>query len=456
MLQNNDDFFCTNLDDALTPKDIVSQLDSYIVGQKEAKKKVAIAIRNRLRRNAVSDPDIKDEITPKNIMMIGPTGVGKTEIARRLAKLTNSPFIKVEATRFTEVGYVGRDVDSIIRDLADNAYLEIKNRKRKKFEEKAHKIAKEKILDIIVGVGKDNNLARESFEKKLNDGELDDKKIEISVQDLNNSIPSFAPIEGGGNMGAGGASIGIMNVGDVFGKMFGSAKNKKKKMTIKEAIKVIANEEIEAILDQEDLMKETVHLTSNCGIVFLDEIDKIAARTEVRGEVNREGVQRDLLPLVEGTVVNTKYGAIKTDYILFIASGAFYQTKPADLLPEFQGRFPVRVELNSLELSDMISILSDTKSSLLKQYQSLLKTEDVEIEFDISGIKKIAEFTIQVNKDVEDIGARRLHTVIEKLLEDISFDAPTISNGKIKIDNKYVEKKLSSVANKVNLLKFIV
>ena len=434
----------------LTPKEIVTELDRYIIGQKDAKKAVAIALRNRWRRKNV-EGDLREEIMPKNILMIGPTGVGKTEIARRLAKLAGAPFIKVEATKFTEVGYVGRDVDSIIRDLIEVAVNMVRTKLRTEVEEKAKAIAAERILEALVGdnASEDTKL---KFKTMLEEGLLKDREVEIPMHDSSPNVSSFdIPGMPGGQMG-------VFNLGEIIGKTLGiSGKSKNKKMRVEEATEILIREESDKLLDNEKIIKEAIHLTENDGIIFLDEIDKIANRNNVNGgEVSREGVQRDLLPLIEGTTVSTKYGAVKTDHILFIASGAFYSAKPSDLLPELQGRLPIRVELNPLVEEDLVRILKETESSLLKQYTALLATEKVTLKFTEEGIMNIAKLAAEVNREVENIGARRLHTIIEKLLEDISFEADGTAKTKVSIDGKYVDNKLSALVKKQDLSKFIL
>ena len=403
----------------LTPSQIVNELNRFIVGQEKAKKAVAIALRNRCRRKRV-EGNLRNEIVPKNILMIGSTGVGKTEIARRLAKLTNSPFYKIEATKFTEVGYVGRDVESIIRDLVEIAVNTEKTLAKTEVDINAREKAIERILDSLVGKTSSSE-TREKFKEKILNGELDDTEIEISVADT-------TPV-GGGSFeipGMPGASMGVLNLGDMIGRALGSSKTKTKKMLVKDAMAITIPEESEKLIDQEKIIQQAINLAENDGIVFIDEIDKIASigsSGAKNAEISREGVQRDLLPLIEGTTVNTKYGPVKTDHILFIASGAFHIAKPSDLLPELQGRLPIRVELNSLTKDDMIKILLEPETSLIKQYSALIGTEDVHLEFTDSAIEKIADYAITINLEVEDIGARRLHTILENLLEDISFEA---------------------------------
>ena len=432
---------------ALSPREIVSELDRYIIGQKEAKKAVAIALRNRWRRQALTD-DIKEEILPKNILMIGPTGVGKTEISRRLSKLAEAPFLKVEATKFTEVGYVGRDVEQIPRDLMEISIALEKSKKRKEVHAKAQQLAEEKVIDALVG--KNATVAtRESFRKRLRQGDLDAQEIEIEVEDNASNIQSFEiPGMPGGN-------VGMLNVGEILGKM--GQKTKKKKMSVKESHEILLAQESDKLIEQDKIISEAKKNVENNGIVFLDEIDKVSARGDrVGGDVSREGVQRDLLPLIEGTTVNTKYGPLKTDHILFIASGAFQLAKPSDLLPELQGRLPIRVELSALTEDDFIKILKEPDNSLIKQYKALLKTEDVELEFDESAINFIAKISTEINSTVENIGARRLHTIIEKILEDISFTASDKAGEKILIDKAYIEKNLGDLTKDMDLSKFIL
>jgi ATP-dependent HslUV protease ATP-binding subunit HslU len=436
----------------LSPSQIVDELNKHIIGQLEAKKSVAVALRNRYRRKLV-DEKIRDEISPKNILMIGPTGVGKTEIARRLAKLSNSPFIKVEATKFTEVGYVGRDVESIIRDLTEIAVTNAKILAKKHVHEKAKEKAEKRVLDQLVGSYASEE-TREKFKSKLDSGELNDTEIEIEVQDTATMNSGFEI------PGMPGAAMGVLNVGDMISKAMGVQKTKNKKLKVKDAIEIITAEEAEKLLDEETIIFNAIKSVENDGIVFLDEVDKIASRSGEssggRGEVSREGVQRDLLPIVEGTTVSTKYGFVNTDHILFIASGAFHLAKPSDLLPELQGRFPIRVELKALNKFDFVKILKDTEASLLKQYISLLKTEGLEIEFSDDAIDEIADSAEQINSEVENIGARRLHTILEKLLEKLSFEADKMSGQKIKIDAKFVENELSSIKTSTDLSKFIL
>ncbi len=434
---------------ALSPREIVSELDRYVIGQKEAKKAVAVALRNRWRRQALSD-EMRDEVLPKNILMIGPTGVGKTEISRRLSKLAEAPFIKVEATRFTEVGYVGRDVEQIIRDLIEIAIAMERERKRKEVKAKAELKAEEKVLDSLVG-NKASVATRESFRKRLRSGDLDNNEIEIEVQNISSGMQNFEiPGMPGGN-------IGMVNLGDILGKSIGNKKGKKKKMTVKESHEILVAQESDKMIEEDKIIKEAKKATEENGIVFLDEIDKVSARSDrVGGDVSREGVQRDLLPLIEGTTVSTKHGPIKTDHILFIASGAFQLAKPSDLLPELQGRLPIRVELDALKEEDFIRILKEPDNSLIKQYKELLKTENVNLEFTNDGIDMLAKISAEVNSSVENIGARRLHTIIEKVLDDISFNATDRSGETVTVDQKYVQDNLGNLVKDTDLSKFIL
>lgn len=433
----------------LTPKQIVAELDRYIVGQKDAKKAVSLALRNRWRRQQVEGA-IKDEILPKNILMIGPTGVGKTEIARRIAKLTKSPFIKVEATKFTEVGYVGRDVDSIIRDLTDMSISLTKEESRKEVEDKATEMAEERILDALVGESASSD-TREKFRDKLHKGLLGDKEVEIEVKDSGSNPATSFDIPG-----MPGGQMGVLNLSEMLGGALGN-RTKNKRMTVDESYEILVKEESDNLIDEEKITKTALELVQNSGIVFIDEVDKITVRSEAKGgDVSREGVQRDLLPLIEGTIVTTKYGPVKTDHILFIASGAFHMAKPSDLLPELQGRLPIRVELKALTEEDMIRILKEPESSLLKQYEALLKVEGVKVEFKAPAIKEIASTAIQINDQVENIGARRLHTMMEKLLEELSFNADQHSGESIIVDKKYVEKNLGSLVKNTDLSRFIL
>ena len=431
---------------SFSPREIVSELDRYVIGQSDAKKAVAIALRNRWRRQELPE-DLKEEVMPKNILMVGPTGVGKTEISRRLTKLAEAPFIKVEATKFTEVGYVGKDVEQIIRDLIEIGISLIKEKKRKEVEAKSQLSSEERVLDELVG--KNASVAtRESFRKRLRAGDLDNNIIEISVQETP-TMPSFEipGMQGG---------VGMVSIGDIFGKGMGG-KKKKKKMTVKESYTYLIQEESDKLIDQDQIIKEAKFAVENNGIVFLDEIDKVSARNERSGaDVSREGVQRDLLPLIEGTTVNTKHGPIKTDHILFIASGAFQLSKPSDLLPELQGRLPIRVELQPLTKEDFIKILKEPDNSLIKQYIGLMKTENVDLEFTDEGIDSIADISTHINSTIENIGARRLHTILEKVLEDISFTASDKSGEKIIINKDYVEKNLGKIIKDKDLSKFIL
>ncbi len=437
----------TTIANSLSPREIVSELDRFVVGQNKAKRAVAIALRNRWRRQALED-DMKDEVLPKNILMIGPTGVGKTEISRRLSKLAEAPFVKVEATRFTEVGYVGRDVEQIVRDLLEIAIAMEKVKKRKEVHAQAQKLAEDRVLDALVG-NKASVATRESFRKRLRDGDLDDNEIEIAVSE-SNQMPSFEI------PGMPGANVGMINISDMLGKSMGQ-KPKKKKMSVKESHEILINEESDKLIEQDKIIKSAKDSTENNGIVFLDEIDKISARTDrVGGDVSREGVQRDLLPLIEGTTVSTKYGPVKTDHILFIASGAFQLAKPSDLLPELQGRLPIRVELDALNSQDFIRILKEPDNSLIKQYKALLKTENVDLEFTEDGINTIANIASEVNSSVENIGARRLHTIIERVLDEISFTATDRAGEKITVDSKYIKDNIGELVKDTDLSKFIL
>jgi len=434
----------------LTPAEIVAELDRFIIGQNPAKKAVAVALRNRYRRASVEEP-MRSEIVPKNILMIGTTGVGKTEIARRLAKLAEAPFIKIEATKFTEVGYVGRDVESIIRDLVEIAVTYQQTKAKKEVEEKAELKAVERILDSVVGKSSSAE-TRDKFREKIINGELSGTEIEISVKDT-------GPV-GGGSFeipGMPGAAMGVLNVSDMLGKAFGGDKMKQKKLSVEDALTIITSEESEKMIDEEKTIMNAIHVVENDGIVFLYEIDKITSRSESKsGEVSREGVQRDLLPLIEGTSVVTKYGTIKTDHILFIASGAFHLSKPSDLLPELQGRLPIRVEMTSLTKEDLVKILTEPESSLIKQYIALIATEGVELEFTQDSIEEIATQAANFNIEIEDIGARRLHTILENLLEDVSFEASDSKNKKVTIDEKFVTKQLAGFVTNRDLAKFIL
>ena len=441
----------------MTPQEIVHELDKHIIGQDAAKRAVAIALRNRWRRQQIADP-LRQEITPKNILMIGPTGVGKTEIARRLAKLANAPFIKIEATKFTEVGYVGRDVDSIIRDLAETAVKESRENETRKKQPLAEDRAEDRILDALLPVARDfdvhhtitedrDSTTRQKFRKKLREGELDDKEIEIEVAAPRANMEIFAPP---------GMEDLTSQIQSMFQNMTGERK-KTRKLTIREARKILLEEEAAKMVNDEELKLTAIQNVEQNGIVFLDEIDKIASRAgHTGGDVSRQGVQRDLLPLVEGTTVSTKYGMIKTDHILFVASGAFHMSKPSDLIPELQGRFPIRVELTSLSVSDFEQILTNTDACLTRQYEALLATEGVKLQFGDDAIKRLAEIAFSVNSKTENIGARRLHTVMEKLLEDISYDAPKHSGKMIVIDAAYVDQRLKDLSQSEDLARYVL
>jgi len=433
-----------------SPREIVSELDRYIVGQQDAKRAVAIALRNRWRRQQLVG-DLKEEVQPKNILMIGPTGVGKTEISRRLAKLAGAPFIKVEATKFTEVGYVGRDVDSIIRDLVEVALALVKDTKRKEVRAKAEKNAEERVLDALVGATS-SPATRETFRKRLRAGELNDKEIEVQVAETGGGLPMFEI------PGAPGASIGAINIGDMLGKAFGQ-RTKARRVTVSDSYDVLIAEESDKLIDGEQLTGEAIDAVQNNGIVFLDEIDKICSRTDgtrIGADVSREGVQRDLLPLIEGTTISTKYGPVKTDHVLFIASGAFHVAKPSDLLPELQGRLPIRVELKPLTREDLRSILTEPEASLIKQYVALMATEGVTLEFTADSIDAIADVAVAVNSSVENIGARRLHTVMERVLDEISFAASDRAGETVVIDAAYVHKHIGDLAKNADLSRFIL
>ena len=430
-----------------SPREIVSELDRYIVGHPEAKRAVAVALRNRWRRRRVP-AELRDEVTPKNILMIGPTGVGKTEIARRLARLAQAPFLKVEATKFTEVGYVGRDVDQIVRDLVESAIGMVREKRRAGVRARAEAAAEERILDALTGPG--STAARESFRKKLRAGELDDKEVELQVADTGSPFPTFEI------PGQPGASMGMLNMGEMFGKAFGG-RTKTHKTTVAGAWAPLIAEESDKLLDQDALTQEALALAENHGIVFLDEIDKVASRAERGGaDVSREGVQRDLLPLIEGTTVSTKYGPVKTDHILFIASGAFHVAKPSDLLPELQGRLPIRVELKPLTRDDFRRILTEPEANLIRQHRALLATEGVTLNFTEAAIDALADAAVTVNGSVENIGARRLQTVMEKVLEEISFNAADRSGQTIEIDADYVGARIGELAQNADLSRFIL
>ncbi len=434
---------------SFTPREIVSELDRFIVGQDDAKRAVAIALRNRWRRQQL-DEAMREEVLPKNILMIGPTGVGKTEIARRLAKLAQAPFIKVEATKFTEVGYVGRDVEQIVRDLLESAIHGMRETHRKRVTAKAELQAEERVLDALVG-DKAAHDTREKFRQMLRRGELADREVEVSVADRAGVGMPTIDIPG-----MPGAQMGMLNLGDVLGKAFGTPQ-KTKRMTVADSYDVLVADEADKLLDEERVVRDAVEAVENNGIVFIDEIDKITARGErVGADVSREGVQRDLLPLIEGTTVATKHGPVKTDHVLFIASGAFHQSKPSDLLPELQGRLPIRVELNALSRDDFVRILTEPEASLIKQYTALMGVEDVTLAFTDDAIGEIADLAVEINAGVENIGARRLHTVMEKLLEDISFTASEKSGEKVTLDAKYVRKQVGELAKDADLRKFIL
>jgi len=438
---------------SFTPREIVSELDRFIVGQKDAKRAVAIALRNRWRRQQLDDT-LRDEVLPKNILMIGPTGVGKTEISRRLAKLAQAPFIKVEATKFTEVGYVGRDVEQIIRDLIEVAIHMTRGRLRQQVAAKAELLAEERVLDALVGDNASKD-TREKFRKMLREGALADKEIEVQVADT----PGFG-LPTMDIPGMPGSQLGMINLNDMLGKAFGGGKRTKaRRMTVTESYDVLMAEESDKLLDEDKVVKEAIATAENHGIVFIDEIDKITARSgeqRVGADVSREGVQRDLLPLIEGTTVATKHGTVKTDHILFIASGAFHMSKPADMLPELQGRLPIRVELRALTRDDLVRILTEPEASLIKQYVALLGVEGITITFTADAIDEIADLAAEINSGVENIGARRLQTVMEKLVEEISFEAPERSGESITIDAAYVRDKVSGLAKNADLSRFIL
>lgn len=430
----------------LSPREIVSELDRFIVGQDDAKRAVAVALRNRWRRKRVPD-DLRDEVTPKNILMIGPTGVGKTEIARRLARLAGSPFIKVEATKFTEVGYVGRDVDQIMRDLVEAALVMVRDKRRAGVGAKAEAAAEERILDSLVGPGS-QPATRESFRKKLRAGELDDKEIEITLAETASPIQGL-DLPGGGN-------VGMINLSEMLGKL-GGGRTKTVRMTVTQAMAPLITEESDKLLDQESLTAEALALAENEGIVFIDEIDKVAARSEARGgDVSREGVQRDLLPLIEGTTVSTKYGPVKSDHVLFIASGAFHVAKPSDLLPELQGRLPIRVELKALTRDDFVRILTEPEANLIRQNQALLATEDVTLTFTPDAVEALADAAVAANGAVENIGARRLVTVIERVLEETSFRASDLTGQTVAFDGDKVRERIGDLARDADLSRFIL
>jgi ATP-dependent HslUV protease ATP-binding subunit HslU len=431
-----------------SPREIVSELDRFIIGQVDAKRAVAVALRNRWRRLQL-DEKLREEVLPKNILMIGPTGVGKTEISRRLAKLAGAPFIKVEATKFTEVGYVGRDVEQIVRDLVEIAIIQTREKKRKDVQARAQLAAEERVVNALVG---ENASAptKEAFRRRLRAGELNDKEIEIEVQAGGSGMPLFEI------PGMPGAHMGAISIGDIFGKLGGN-RTKTRRVTVAESHDILVNEESDKLLDNDQVVQESISAVEQNGIVFLDEIDKIAGREgRIGADVSREGVQRDLLPLIEGTTVSTKHGAVKTDHVLFIASGAFHLSKPSDLLPELQGRLPIRVELRPLTRDDFRRILTETEASLIKQYVALLATEQVTLEFKPDAIDAIADVAVAVNSSVENIGARRLHTVMERVLDEVSFAAPDRSGEKVEIDAVYVQKHVGDLAKNADLSRFIL
>ena len=432
----------------LTPREIVSELDRFIIGQKDAKRAVAVALRNRWRRKQLSD-DLRDEVYPKNILMIGPTGVGKTEISRRLARLAKAPFIKVEATKFTEVGYVGRDVEQIVRDLVDAAIMQTRETMREEVKANAHKAAEDRVIEAIAGEDARES-TREMFRKKLKAGELDDTMIELEVADSSNPLPMFdIP-------GQPGSQMGMMNLGDIFGKAFGG-RTTRKRLTVSESYEVLIGEEADKLLDDETVTKAALESVEQNGIVFLDEIDKVCARSDARGgDVSREGVQRDLLPLIEGTTVSTKHGPVKTDHILFIASGAFHIAKPSDLLPELQGRLPIRVELRALTEEDFVRILTETDNALTRQYTALMGTEEVAVSFTENGIAALAKIAADVNQSVENIGARRLYTVMERVFEELSFTAPDRSGDEVVVNAAFVEENLGELTRSADVSRYVL
>ncbi|KIC20529.1 ATP-dependent protease ATPase subunit HslU [Leisingera sp. ANG-Vp] len=434
----------------LTPREIVSELDRFIIGQKEAKRAVAVALRSRWRRKQLAD-DLRDEVYPKNILMIGPTGVGKTEISRRLAKLARAPFIKIEATKFTEVGYVGRDVEQIIRDLVDSAIAQTREYMREEVKANAHKAAEDRVVEAIAGTDA-RDATREMFRKKLKAGELDDTVIELDVADTSNPMGNMFDIPGQ----PGGGNMGMLNLGDLFGKAMGG-RTTRKKMTVAESYEVLIGEEADKLLDDETVTRTALEAVEQNGIVFLDEIDKVCARQETRGgDVSREGVQRDLLPLIEGTTVSTKHGPVKTDHILFIASGAFHIAKPSDLLPELQGRLPIRVNLRALTEEDFVRILTETDNALTRQYTALMDTEEVTVTFTKDGIAALAKIAAEVNQTVENIGARRLYTVMERVFEELSFTAPDRSGEAVTVDAGFVMKHLGELGRSADVSRYVL
>ena len=441
----------------LTPREIVSELDRFIIAQRDAKRAVAVALRNRWRRRQL-EPELREEVYPKNILMIGPTGVGKTEISRRLAKLANAPFVKVEATKFTEVGYVGRDVEQIVRDLVETAIVMIRDAKREEMQAAAHKGAEERVVTALVGENA-SETTRNAFRKKLNSGLLDDTEIELEVADTASPFPMMEMP--GGMGGPGGGQMGMMNLGDIFGKALGG-RTKSRKMTVKDSYELLIAEEADKLIDDETITREAIEAVEQDGIVFLDEIDKVCGRSDARGgsgggaDVSREGVQRDLLPLIEGTTVATKHGPVKTDHVLFIASGAFHIAKPSDLLPELQGRLPIRVELRALTEADFVRILTETDNALTLQYTALLATEGVEVTFAESGVAAIARISAEVNAQIENIGARRLYTVIERVFEELSFTAPDRDGEKVVIDEAMVLSSLGDLATVTDVSRYVL